>query len=90
MRFESVREADAYLIAIVLLVCACFLVPSAMRFMQARNMGEAIATVTMKDKAGKERTFRVAEFEESSPSYTRFKTVDGRIIEIVENEVRMK
>lgn len=47
-----------------------------------------IATVTIfNPKTGKEVLYRVAEFVEMGDNYTQFKTTDGKLVEILKNEV---
>lgn len=55
------------------------------------NAHEVVATIAIFDpKTGREKIFGVHKFEVMEPSYTRFITADGRTVEIVENEVKVK
>lgn len=59
------------------------------RIQRQHRQGTEIATVRIAAKAG-DTIYHVAEFLETGTDYTRFRTTDGKIIEIVKNEVTEK
>jgi hypothetical protein len=86
MRFDLDDKTLTLVVGGLLLVTVCGVgLPSYFRMQRYKNMPPAIASV----KVGN-RIFRVAEWVEQRPNYTSFKTTDGALVEIVENEVKVR
>ena len=58
------------------------------KFRNRQEPVKEIATVSVfNPKTGQEVLYRVAEFVEMGENYTQFKTTDGKLVEILKNEV---
>ena len=58
---------------------------------EGRKPVTAVADIVIRDpKTGKELIYKVKEFLEVGESYTRFKTTDGKTVEVLKTDVTEK